>query len=449
MRIFGFEIGTRRLENRISELEAQIEQRSASSANLGWAGFPQPGMDFLAGVSVTKESALSVPAIWSAVDTVSKTLASLPFDIFRRVGKSTEIAEDHPIRYIIKTEPTPYVTAYNFKRALYADACFGNVYAKIYRNGIGRPDRLEKLDSRAVTIWKDRAGETWYRVSRAVNGEWREEMLKPSEVIHIKGLTLDGMVGEDVVTRHADTLGISIAANRYGAAFFGNGAHVGGVVEYPGTLDPKQRTLIGSKIDAEYSGPNKVGKTFVIDAGMKYTKIGLNPAEAMLNDARGFQVNEAARIFGIPAHILQQLDRATFNNIETMNIQFVVLCLVPFAVQVEEEFKIKLLNATEKRAGNLFFKHNMNALMRGDVKSRGEYYDRMQKNLTYTINDIRALDDLNPVPWGDLPFAPAGVVQINEDGTPKQMAEPQADGANAENDNSNDSEDEPGATQAE
>ncbi len=425
------------------------EARNVSSGNLGWAGFPQPWDNAISGVSVTKESALSVPAIWSAVDVVSKTLASLPFDIYRREGKETEIAEDHPIRYIIKTEPMPYMSAFNFKRALYADACFGNAYAKIYRNGIGRPVELEKLDSRSVTIWHDNAGQMWYRVSRTVNGQWRDEMLKPADVIHIKGLTLNGMAGEDVITRHQDTLGISVAANRYGAAFFGNGAHVGGVVEYPGTLDPKQRTLLSSKVNSEYSGPDNVAKTMILDAGMKYSKVGLNPAEAMLNDARGFQVNESARIFGVPAHILQQLDRATFNNIETMNIQFVVLCLVPFAVQVEDEFKIKLLNPSEKRAGNLFFKHNMNALMRGDVKSRGEYYDRMQKNLTYTINDIRALDDLNPVPWGDLPFAQAGMVQINADGTPKQVAEPQADGANAETDNSNDSEDEPGATEAE
>lgn len=425
------------------------EARNVSSGNLGWSGFPQPWDNAISGVSVTKESALSVPAIWSAVDVVSKTLASLPFDIYRREGKTTEIAEDHPIRYIIKTEPMPYMSAFNFKRALYADACFGNAYAKIYRNGIGRPVELEKLDSRSVTIWEDNAGQMWYRVSRTVNGQWRDEMLKPADVIHIKGLTLNGMAGEDVITRHQDTLGISVAANRYGAAFFGNGAHVGSAIEYPGTLDPKQRALLSNKVNSDYSGPDNVAKTIILDAGMKYTKIGLNPAEAMLNDARGFQVNESARIFGVPAHILQQLDRATFNNIETMNIQFVVLCLVPFAVQVEDEFKIKLLNASEKRAGNLFFKHNMNALMRGDVKSRGEYYDRMQKNLTYTINDIRALDDLNPVPWGDLPFAQAGMVQINADGTPKQVAEPQADGANAETDNSNDSEDEPGATEAE
>lgn len=137
------------------------------------------------------------------------------------------------------------------------------------------------------------------------------------------------MAGEDVITRHQDTLGISVAANRYGAAFFGNGAHVGGVVEYPGTLDPKQRTLLSSKVNSEIPARITSLKRLILDAGMKYSKVGLNPAEAMLNDARGFQVNESARIFGVPAHILQQLDRATFNNIETMNIQFVVLCLCP------------------------------------------------------------------------------------------------------------------------
>ena len=154
-----------------------------------------------------------------------------------------------------------------------------------------------------------------------------------------------------------------------------------------------------------------------MDAGMKMTSIGLNPQEAMLNDTRMFQAYESCRIFGVPAHMINVLDRSTFNNIEMMDNGFVKYCLTPWAQQWEAEHDVKLLTTDEKLSGSVFHRFDLSGLMRGDMKSRGEYEDKMLKNMVYTINDVRRLNDLNAVPWGNLPYAQAGVTPVNEDGT--------------------------------
>jgi len=155
----------------------------------------------------------------------------------------------------------------------------------------------------------------------------------------------------------------------------------------------------------------------LLDAGSKFNKVGLNPQEAMLNDTRMFQAYESCRIFGVPAHMINVLDRSTFNNIEMMDNGFVKYCLTPWAEQFEAEHDVKLLTRDEKNSGSVFHRFDLSGLMRGDMKSRGEYEDKMLKNMVYTINDVRKLNDLNAVPWGNQPYAQAGVTQVGTDGS--------------------------------
>lgn len=447
MRIFGFEIGTRRLENRISELEAQIEQRSTLQNPAEWFSdiFASVGG---AGVSVNEKSALGVPSFYNAVKNIAEPLAALPFDIYQRTPEGSVPAENHPVRYLIRTEPSKNITSYNFRRAMFARGIFGDAYAKIHRNGIGRPNRLQIMDGSVEVKYKDDGSGDWmYIWRRSVSGIFREEALFPDEVLHLKGLSLDGVKGLEIMSLHKSSLGVSIASNQYGEAFFGNNAGVDCWIEYPGTLSPADRTRLENKMESKYAGVKKTGKTAVLDAGMKMHKIGLTPGEAMLNETRNFQVNETSRISNVPAHLLHNNERSTFNNIEVMNTNYVMLALQPWAKQFEEECKIKLLTREEKESDRYFFRINLNGLMRGDMKSRADYYDRMLKNLTYTINDVRAFDDLNAVPWGYTPYAQAGMQKVNEDGTIPQP-EPKTNQKEGQNtDNSNDNEDEPGATE--
>jgi HK97 family phage portal protein len=309
------------------------------------------------------------------------------------------------------------ISSFNFLRDMFADACFGNAYAKISFKGNGRAYKLERLIPEDVQIYENLDGSLYYMVSRRNRSGPNTEVLRQDEVIHLRGMTIDGWQGMDISKSFSASLAMSIEATRYGHNFFTNNAAIDKVVEYPGALSPAQRELMESKIKQKHAGVNNVGGTIVLDAGSKMVKVGLNPQEAMLNDTRMFQAYESCRIFGVPAHMINVLDRSTFNNIEMMDNGFVKYCLTPWAQQWEAEHDVKLLTNDEKMSGSIFHRFDLSGLMRGDMKSRGEYEDKMLKNMVYTINDVRRLNDLNEVPWGNLPYAQAGVTPVNEDGT--------------------------------
>jgi len=355
--------------------------------------------------------------VFAAVDVVSRTLASLPFQPFRETPNGAEPAKGHPLWAIETIEPSPMITAFNFRRDMFADACFGNAFAKITFKGNGRAAKLERLVPEDVFIYQSENGALYYMVTRRDGKSTNTEILRQDEVIHLRGMTLDGWQGMDIPTAFSSSLAMSIEATRYGHNFFTNNAAIDKVVEYPGALSPAQRELMESKIRQKHAGVNNVGGTIVLDAGSKMVKVGLNPQEAMLNDTRMFQAYESCRIFGVPAHMINVLDRSTFNNIEMMDNGFVKYCLTPWAQQWEAEHDVKLLTTDEKLSGSVFHRFDLSGLMRGDMKSRGEYEDKMLKNMVYTINDVRRLNDLNAVPWGNLPYAQAGVTPVNEDGT--------------------------------
>jgi len=372
---------------------------------------------FLGSGSITRQKALQVPAVFAAVDVVSRTLASLPFMPLRRTTDGAEEARGHPLWAIETIEPSPMITAFNFRRDMFADACFGNAFAKISFKGNGRAGKLERLVPEDVTIYESYDGSLYFMVTRRVKGGTNTEILRQDEVIHLRGMTLDGWQGMDISNTFGSSLAMSIEATRYGHNFFSNNAAVDGVIEYPGALSPAQRELMEAKIKQKHAGITNVGGTMLLDAGSKYNKVGTNPAEAMLNDTRMFQAYESCRIFGVPAHMINVLDRSTFNNIEMMDNGFVKYCLTPWAQQWEAEHDVKLLTTEEKLSGSVFHRFDLSGLMRGDMKSRGEYEDKMLKNMVYTINDVRRLNDLNAVPWGNLPYAQAGVTPVNEDGS--------------------------------
>ena len=426
MRIFGLDINWAK--------PAPPEQRNASVADsAGWFGM-FPGPVAMSGMVVNRSTALSIPAVWSAVNTVSATLASLPFDLYERTDAGATAATDHPLYYTTKFEPDQYVTGYNFRRALFSSACFGNAYARIHRNGIGRPVRLEHLDSTLVQPFLHN-GKLHYRVTYgntnpALSGQvyGNQEVLFAWEIIHIKGLTLDGMLGEEITQKHKETFGVSIAANQYGSAFFGNGAHLSGVVQAPGQLKPTDIEKIRTSFETKYSGVANTGRTAVLDGGMTYEKMGLTPDEASLNTTRSFQIRETARIFGIPLHLFQDLGDTTFNNVETMSTQFVTLCLRPWAVQTEQEFAIKTLTDSEKRTGRYFYRLNLNGLLRGDTTARTTMYASGITNGWLTRNEARELEDLNTIEGLDKPLFPTNMTVLDENGLPEQ---PHTDPASA------------------
>jgi HK97 family phage portal protein len=435
MRFFNFDIGLRIRTNREIELEKELEQRNAQTGPTGWGNTWDSLMS--GGGVITRKMALSVPAVYAAVDVVSKTLASIPFSIFRRTENGSEEYFGHPLHRVITREPYPYYTAFNFRRDIIADACFGNAFAKIHTKGNMRARYFEHIPPENVTLYYAEDGSLYYLVNYGWGAARKTEVLFQHEILHVRGMSIEQWQGIDIAKTFSSSLSMSIDATEYGGNFFHNNANIGGVVEHPGALTPVQRQMIEDKINAKHTGKGNAGGTMVLDAGMKYQKSGTNPQEAMLNETRMFQAYESCRIFGVPAHMINVLDRSTFNNIEMMDNGFVKYCLVPWAEQFEQEVDAKTLTIAEKDANDVFTRHDLSGLMRGDMKSQAEYDDKMLKNMVFTINDVRRRNNLNTVPWGDLPYAQAGVTPVNEDGTIdlNTPAETQATGGNNNQDN--------------
>ncbi len=434
-RLFGFH------PERVNAPASEV--RSGSwPIDQGWAGWSNVGSYAISGVSVTRDTALGVPAIWDAVNKVSSTLASLPFGIFQVTDSGSQPAKNHPVYHIIRLEPNEWQSAYSFRAALFAQACFGDAYAKVTRNGIGRPSSLEVVDAQYVTPFQRDTGEYYYIIRRMVGNRYVEEAVPLRDIIHIKGLTLDGITGKNVLDIHRDSIGTSIASEQYGNYFFANGANPSGAIVYPNSLQPGQKEIAERKISEKNGGLRKTGQVMVLDAGVKFEKMSLNPAESMLNETRNFQVNQSARIFGVPVPLLQQLDKATLNNMETMGIQFVNLCLRPWAVQAEQEFARKLLTETERRSESYFFRFNFNGLLRADTKARGEYYKLALGGPStgigfMSVNEVRELENLDRVDDGDDVFTADMLLEMQntQQNNGQEVAQSETDTPKAEKDN--------------
>ena len=243
--------------------------------------------------------------------------------------------------------------------------------------------------------------------------------------------------------QHRDSIGMSIAAEEYGSFFFANGANPSGAIVYPQGLTPQQREIAERKVNEKNGGLRKTGQVMVLDAGVKFEKMSLDPSNAMLNETRNFQVNQAARIFGVPVPLLQQLDKATLNNMETMGIQFVNLCLRPWAVQVEQEFARKLLTYDERRSEAYFFRFNFNGLLRADTKARGEYYKLALGGPStgigfMSVNEVRELENLDRIDDGDEVFTADILKDMQNNGQDQTATPGNGNGSDAQTNNEDD-----------
>lgn len=400
-----------------------MEARSTDGYPVGdfWRGWGDWGGQSTAGVTVNRQTALSVPAIWAAIDTISKTLASLPFSLFEVTDEGSKPAKGHPGYNLVTIKPSPFHTSYTFRYSLFCQACFGDAYAKIHRNGIGRAVQLEIIDAENVTTYQNDDGNYFYIARRQVGNRYVEEVIRYENMLHLRGLTLDGICGEDLIKAQRDSIGTSIAAEQYGNYFFSNGASPSGALVYPEALKDNQRSIVERKVSEKFGGIRKAGKVMVLDAGVKYEKMSFSPEEVSMNETRNFQVNQAARIFGVPVHLLAQMDKSTFNNMENMSVQFVTLCLRPWAVQCEQEFASKLLTQNELFSEKYYFRFNFSGLMRGNTEQRAAYYKQSLGGLStgigwMSVNEVRELENLDRVDDGDDVFT-AQKMQAAQNGT--------------------------------
>jgi len=357
----------------------------------------------IAGKSVTERSAMQMTAVYSCVRILAEAVAGLPLHLYRyKEDGGKEKATDHPLYLLLHDEPNPEMSSFVFRETLMTHLLlWGNAYAQIIRNGKGEVMALYPLMPNKMSVDRDENGQLYYTYTRsaeeAKTAETGRVILLPKDVLHIPGLGFDGLVGYSPIAMAKNAIGLAIATEEYGAKFFANGAAPSGVLEHPGTI--KDPSRVREAWQSQFGGSANSGKIAVLEEGMKYTPISISPEQAQFLETRKFQINEIARIFRVPPHMVGDLEKSSFSNIEQQSLEFVKYTLDPWVVRWEQSIARSLLSEDEKRT--YFVKFNLEGLLRGDYASRMNGYATARQNGWMSANDIRELENMDRIPAED------------------------------------------------
>ena len=282
-------------------------------------------------------------AVYSCVRILAEAVAGLPLHLYKYTdGGGKEKALDHPLYLLLHDEPNPEMSSFVFRETLMTHLLlWGNAYAQIIRNGKGEVIALYPLMPNKMSVDRDANGQLYYTYTRSTDEaptmQGMTVTLKPSDVLHIPGLGFDGLVGYSPIAMAKNAIGMAIACEEYGAKFFANGAAPGGVLEHPGTIKDPQR--VRESWQSTFGGSGNANKIAVLEEGMKYTPIGISPEQAQFLETRKFQINEIARIFRVPPHMVGDLEKSSFSNIEQQSLEFVKYTLDPWVIRWEQSIQ--------------------------------------------------------------------------------------------------------------
>lgn len=353
------------------------------------------------GKPVNERTAIQTTAVYACVRILAEAVASLPLHVYEyQDDGGKKLVHDHPLYYLLHDEPNPEMTSFVFRETLMSHLLiWGNAYAQIIRDGAGRVLGLYPLLPDKMDVQRDDKGNIYYVYSRNSDEnpmfkEYGNIKLKAEDVLHIPGLGFDGLIGYSPIAMAKNAVGMTLACEEYGASFFANGANPGGVLEHPGVL--KDPSKVRESWNSVYRGVNNAHKIAVLEEGMKYQQIGIPPEEAQFLETRKFQINEIARLYRIPPHMVGDLDKSSFSNIEQQSLEFVKYTLDPWVIRWEQSLQRSLLLPGEK--GKYFIKLNVDGLLRGDYQSRMNGYAVGRQNGWFSANDIREMENMNPIP---------------------------------------------------
>lgn len=352
------------------------------------------------GKTVNEFTAMQTTAVYSCVRILAEAVASLPLHVYRYKENGKERVYNHHLYHILHNEPNTEMSSFVFRETLMSHLLiWGNAYAQIIRDGAGRVVALYPLLPNKMTVSRDKNGEIYYIYTTTSDEnpnfkDYGSVVLRKQDVLHIPGLGFDGLVGYSPIAMAKNAVGMTIATEEYGASFFANGANPGGVLEHPGVLkDPKK---VRDSWNEVYRGTANAHKIAVLEEGMKYQQIGIPPEEAQFLETRKFQINEIARLYRIPPHMVEDLEKSSFSNIEQQSLEFVKYTLDPWVIRWEQAMQRSLLLPKEKQ--EFFIRLNVDGLLRGDYQSRMNGYSVARQNGWLSANDIREMEDMNPIP---------------------------------------------------
>ena len=376
------------------------------------------------GKFVNERTSMQMTAVYCCVRILSEAVAGLPLHLYRYTDSGgKEKDTENKLYFLLHDEPNAEMTSFVFRETMMTHLLlWGNAYAQIIRNGKGEVVGLYPLMPDRMNVDRDENGQLYYEYTRSTDDAKTMSTrdmtvrLSPSDVLHIPGLGFDGLVGYSPIAMAKNAIGLAIATEEYGSKFFANGAAPSGVLEHPGVL--KDPAKLRDSWTQTFGGSHNANKIAVLEEGVKYTPISISPNEAQFLETRKFQVDEIARIFRVPPHMIGDLEKSSFSNIENMSREFVTYTLDPWLVRIEQSMARALLTPEEKK--DHFIKFNVDGLLRGDYESRMNGYSIARQNGWMSANDIRRLEQLDEIPaeeGGDLYLVNGNMVPLTSAGT--------------------------------
>lgn len=360
-----------------------------------------------AGVRVSEATALKFGAVWACVRLIAEDIASLPLFVFERLDRGKRRAPEHPLYELLHDMPNPDMTAMQWREAQAAHILlWGNSYTYVVRDTRGVIRELWPLAPDQTTVERDaRSRQLFYRTQ----SPWSDERLtlRHDQVMHVAGLGTNGIYGYSPIAHHRQAIGLGLAAEEFGARFFGQGTNTGGVMEFQGTLSEQVYEKLKKRIAEQYQGLGKSHQWMILDNGAKANRLTIPPDEAQFIETRKFSVTEIARIFRVPPHKIGDLERATFSNIEEQAIDYVVSTLRPWLVRYEQAMWKSLVPREERR--QIFVEHAVDGLLRGNTSQRYAAYAQGRQWGWLSANDILELENRNPIDGGDRYLEPANM----------------------------------------
>lgn len=372
------------------------------------------------GLDITPDKSLQLTAVFASVRILAETIASLPLPIYRRLDNGGKTrAPDHYLYPILHDLPNPEMTSFSLRETLMGHvATWGNAYAEIEFNQAGeinalwplRPDRMrvKRENGRLIYI---------YRLPDRVGG--REKTLDMERVFHLRGLGGNGIVGYSPIQLAKQAVGLALAAEEFGGRFFGNDARPGVVLQHPGKLSEEAHKRLRQSWETRHGGLEKSHRVAILEEGLAVKEIGLPPGDAQFLETRRFQISEIARIFRVPPHMIGDLERATFSNIEQQSLEFVIYTIWPWLVRWEQEIKRSLFTPAESKI--YFAEFLVEGLLRGDIQSRYQAYATARQWGWMSANDVRRLENMNPVSGGDTYLIPLNMIPAGQAGLEPTM----------------------------
>jgi len=388
--------------------------------------FQEKVSDFLTGADLDNASnsfnidqvtAMKYSAVFGCVRVLAETLANTPIMLYRKKSDTErETRNDLAIYDILHNRPNEEMSPFNFKEFCMTSLNLGgNTVCQRLVNQKGDLVGLYPYNYNRINIHRDYSTK---KLIYTVNAGTDSRDFQREEVLHIPGISLDGIVGLSPIEYAASAIRLGLNYEQFGVNFYKNGANASGAFKHPGTLGDEAFKRLKKELKTNYTGLKNTGTPMILEDGLEFQPFQIKPVDAQLLESKYFQIEDICRIYRVPQHLVQKLDRSTNNNIEHQSLEFVMYTMLPWFKRWEDNINMQLLTLQERLAG-YYVEFKADALLRGDIASRATYYAQGRQWGWLSVNDIRRLENMPAIPNGDIYLQPinmgeAGKIQQQE-----------------------------------